>query len=125
MVFIQRNENGIPDKETHITNYKLNFTTMNTYMVIIQLPKQLTDEFLSLVPMQRECINELMNEGKILQYSLAIDRSNLWLTISAHSKAQAVDIVSSFPLIGYMKPHFIELALYNSISTELPKLIMN
>lgn len=98
---------------------------MNTYMVIIQLPKHLNEEFLARVPEQRLCINELMNEGKVLQYALAIDRSSLWLTISAFTKAEAMEIVATFPLIDYMKPQFVELAFYNSISTELPKLIMN
>ncbi len=98
---------------------------MNTYMITIELPKHLTEDFLALVPEQRLYINDLMNEGKILQYALAIDRSSLWVTISAHTKAEAMELVASFPLIDYMKPHFTELAFYNSISTELPKLIMN
>jgi hypothetical protein len=98
---------------------------MNTYMVTIELPGELTEEFISLVPKQRAHINGLMNEGKILQYSLAIDRSNLWLTVSAPTRAKAKAIVSSFPLIDYMKPRFVELAIYNSVSWDLPKLIMN
>ncbi|MES2593510.1 MAG: muconolactone Delta-isomerase family protein [Bacteroidota bacterium] len=98
---------------------------MNTYMVSIQLPDELTEDFISLIPKQREMIDELMNEGKILQYALAIDRSKLWITLSADSKKDVLVIISAFPLIDYMKPNVFELAFYNSISTELPKLIMN
>lgn len=98
---------------------------MSAYMVMIQLPKELSVEFIALIPAQRAKIDELMDQGKILQYALAIDRSTLWVTISAKSEAIAKSIVSSFPLIDYMKPKFFELAFQSSVSTELPKIIMN
>ena len=98
---------------------------MSTYMISIQLPDELTEEFISLIPKQRERIDELMNEGIILQYALAIDRSKLWITLTAKSKLKAMDILATFPLIDFMNPKFFELAFHNSVSTELPKLIMN
>jgi len=94
-------------------------------MVMIQLPKELTREFISLIPKQRTRINELMDEGKILQYALSVDRSKLWVTVVAASEIKAKEIITSFPLIHYMKPEFFELAFQNSVSTELPKIIMN
>ena len=94
-------------------------------MVIIDLPTRLTKEFIALIPKQRSHIDKLMDQGKILQYALAIDRSKLWVTISAESESKAKEIISSFPLIDYMEPEILELAFYNSISTDLPKLIMN
>jgi len=36
-----------------------------------------------------------------------------------------MDIIATFPLINYMNPTIYELAFHNSISNELPKLIMN
>ena len=98
---------------------------MNTYMISIELPKELTSEFIALIPKQRARVDALMDEGKILHYSLAIDRSQLWVTLLARSEKQAMDIISTFPLIHFMKPEIFELAFYNSVSTELPKLIMN
>lgn len=98
---------------------------MNAYMVMILLPKELSVDFIALIPSQRAKIDELMDQGKILQYALAIDRSTLWVTVSANSETIAKTIISSFPLIDYMKPKFFELAFQSSISTELPKIIMN
>jgi muconolactone delta-isomerase len=94
-------------------------------MISIELPTELTQEFISLIPKQRARVDKLMDEGKILHYSLALDRSQLWVTISAKSENAAMDIISTFPLIHYMKPEIFELAFHNGISTELPKLIMN
>jgi muconolactone delta-isomerase len=94
-------------------------------MISIKLQNELTDDFISLIPKQRKIINELMDEGKVLQYSLALDRSQLWVIVSANSETKAMDIISTFPLIKYMKPKIFELAFHNSLSNELPKLIMN
>lgn len=98
---------------------------MNTYMICIDFPTELTHEFISLIPKQRTRVDELMDEGKILHYSLAIDRSKLWVTVVAQSENRALDIIASFPLIHFMKPEIFELAFHNSISNDLPKLIMN
>lgn len=98
---------------------------MNTYMICIGLPKEITQEFISLIPKQRKKINELMDEGKILHYSLAIDRSKVWVTLIASSENKAMDLLATFPMIHFMKPEIFELAFHNSVSNELPKLIMN
>lgn len=98
---------------------------MNLYMITTKLPSVITEDFVKLIPKQRAQVNRLMDEGKIMQYSLAMDRSFLWITISAASEQDVMDILSTFPLIHYMKPRISELAFYNSVSTELPKLIMN
>jgi len=98
---------------------------MNTYMISISLPTELTEAFIQLIPKQRKRINELMDEGKILQYSLAMDRSKVWVTLIASSEKKAMDLLATFPLIHYMKPEIFELAFHNSVSNELPKLIMN
>ena len=94
-------------------------------MINIKLPNELTEEFVRLVPEQRMQVNRLMDEGKILQYSLAADRTTLWVIIAATSEKRVMDILSTFPLIHYMNPTIIPLAFHNSVSNELPKLIMN
>lgn len=98
---------------------------MNTYMVSIKLPDELTEEFVALIPKQRACIDKLMDNGKVLQYSLSLNRTQLWVILVADSEKKAMDIISSFPLIHFMKPTIIELAFHNSVSNDLPKLIMN
>jgi muconolactone delta-isomerase len=98
---------------------------MNTYMVNIQLPLTFTEQFLSLIPQQKAKIDQLMNEGKIIQYSLSADRSLLWVIIMGDSEKNINDILSSFPLINFMKPKIHELLFHHSNSIALPKLIMN
>ena len=94
-------------------------------MIDIKLPEEMTEEFLSLIPKQRACVDKLMDEGKILQYSLSYNRSQLWVIMVAASKRNAKDIILTFPLINFMQPTITELAFHNTVSNDLPKLIMN
>lgn len=98
---------------------------MKTFMFSIKLPTELTKEFLSLIPKQRTKIDKLMEEGKVIQYSLSLDRSHLWMTVAANSEKKAMDVFYTFPLVDFMRPTIFELAFHNSISNQLPKLIMN
>lgn len=98
---------------------------MNTYMISIGLPAEITEEFVALIPKQRKKIDKLMDQGIVLNYSLAIDRSKVWVTLLASSENKAMDILATFPMIHFMKPEIMELAFHNSVSNELPKLIMN
>jgi muconolactone delta-isomerase len=98
---------------------------MNPYMVTIKLPVKLSEDFIKLIPSQRAHIDKLMDEGKVLQYSLATDRTVLWVTILAESETKVEQLLESFPLFEYMNPVIRELAFHNSVSNELPKLIMN
>ena len=94
-------------------------------MIDIKLPEEMTEELLSLIPKQRACVDKLMDEGKILQYSLSYNRSQLWVIMVAASKRNAKDIILTFPLINFMQPTITELAFHNTVSNDLPKLIMN
>jgi muconolactone delta-isomerase len=94
-------------------------------MVIIKLPGKLTEDFITLIPRQRARIDELMNEGVILQYSLSLDRSLLWVIVSATTERKVLDIISTFPLIHFMNPTVYPLAFHHSHSIDFPKLIMN
>ncbi len=98
---------------------------MKEYMINIKLPQQLKKDFVALIPKQRVQVNKLMEEGKIIQYALAADRSLLWITMIAKSQREVMDILSTLPLIHYMNPEIHALAFHNSISNDLPKLIMN
>lgn len=83
---------------------------MKNYMVDIALPDVLSEEFLATIPKQRATVNQLMNDKIILSYSLAMDRSKLWTVIRAESESDVFDVLSEFPLIGWMRFDIYELA---------------
>jgi len=98
---------------------------MKQYMINIKLPQTLTEEFVQLIPKQHSRINQLMDQGKIFTYSLSADRTRLWVIVKAKSEKEVMDLLSTFPLIGFMSPEITELAFYMSEPVGMPKLIFN
>jgi muconolactone delta-isomerase len=98
---------------------------MNHYLVVIDLPGELSNEFLALIPEQRRHVNTLMGEGKVLQYSLAADHSRIWTTVFADSDKQAREIVGSFPLARFMQFSVRELAFHLHAGRNLLHVSLN
>lgn len=98
---------------------------MKTYMVDVQLPEYLDEEFISLVPDQRMAINRMMEKGVVSTYSLSMDRSKIWITINAQSERQVKDILQKMPLYRHMSIMIHELAFSETPSMALPQPSMN
>ena len=98
---------------------------MATYKAEIELLKAFTIEFSKLIPEQRRMVDELMNEGLIVSYGLAMDRSKLWIVFEAKNLETVYDTLRSFPLYDFMKPDVFELAFYDTIHSGFPQLSYN
>lgn len=98
---------------------------MNQYLVDIDLPSPPSDEFIQLIPEQRSKVNALMGEGKIASYALSMDRSRLWVIVNAETPHEARDIVSSFPILAFIKFRMHELAFHNSVRIIRPQFSLN
>ena len=99
--------------------------TLDTFQVHITLPDVFTRRFASLIPQQRERVNQLLQERVILNYALDIDRSHLWVTIQAKDQQTIMDVLATFPIIKDVKVEIFELAFFDSAPMGLPELIMN
>lgn len=85
-----------------------------TFMIEFELPEQLTEEFLALIPQQRYVVNQMMAGGKLRSYSLAMDRSRLWAVVNADSEFEALEMIAQMPLTDFMVPHVSELMFHNA-----------
>ena len=83
-------------------------------MVEFKLPSVLTEDFIRLIPRQREFVTFLLAEGKIKSYSLALDKSRLWVVFAAETEFEVLETISQFPLTDYMTPNISELAFHNA-----------
>ncbi len=99
--------------------------TLDTFQVHITLPDVFTRRFASLIPQQRERVNQLLQERVILNYALDIDRSHLWVTMQAKDQQTIMDVLATFPIIKDVKVEIFELAFFDSAPMGLPELIMN
>lgn len=90
------------------------------FMIEIDLPEDPGPEFFSLIPEQRAAINQMMEDGKILSYSLSEDRAKLWVVVAAESEFEALDYVADFPMVAFMTPFVTELMFHNMVSLMMP-----
>jgi hypothetical protein len=97
----------------------------NTYLAHITLPDELNMAFYSLIPKQRLVVNSLMKENIIISYSLDMERKNVWVFIKAETEQEVMDVLSTFPIIKYVKVNIHELAFHDTAHLALPELIMN
>ena len=79
------------------------FRPLHDFMANIALPSDPPEEFFSLIQAQRVHIDTMIRKGVITSYSLSLDRSRLWVTLRAHSKEDAAEMVANFPLITWME----------------------
>jgi muconolactone delta-isomerase len=98
---------------------------MNHYIVTISLPWNPDEEFMALIPQQKAQVDGLMNVGVITSYSLSIDRTQLWVTLTAESEGKAHKIIDKFPLRKYMDVRVTELMFHNTLAFSAPQMFLN
>ncbi len=97
----------------------------STFLVHVTLPEVFTPRLVALIPKQRSMINDLLERRIVLNYSLDMNRHNLWVFIEARSENEVLDIVTAFPIINEVQFKVHELAFYDTTPVGLPELIMN
>lgn len=98
---------------------------MTQYMAEIDLPKQYSVEFVSLIPEQRATVSKLLKKGVILNYSLAMDRSKLWVILEAKDKLEARNIIGSFPIFNHIRVKIFDLMFNQVTANIIPQLWLN
>ena len=94
-------------------------------MVEIELPGVFTAEFASLIPAQRARINMLIHDGNIKSYTLALDRSRLWVVMVGDDESKIEHILDSFPIMPYCQANIHELMFHDSAVHEMPRISLN
>jgi muconolactone delta-isomerase len=98
---------------------------MNQYLVDLNLPYELTDEFMALIPSQRAHVDQMMADGILSSYALSSDRRKIWAIIVAESEMEVDSALQSMPLISYMESTIYQLAFYNVAGSGLPSISLN
>lgn len=95
------------------------------FMVDIDLPFPFDNEFVSLIPKQRDVINKLMSERVITSYAVSVEDGKLWTTVLAESEEKVIDILLEFPIIDLIEYKISKLAFHNSIGFTVPQFSLN
>lgn len=98
---------------------------MREFMVELDIPKMLPNSFVDLVPVQRETVVELLEDNKITSYTLAVDRSKLWIIVNAAHKTEVMDILDLLPLTKFLTYQIFELMFHNKQDVDIPQPSLN
>ena len=91
-----------------------------TFMIEFELPDTFSEAFLALIPQQRLFIDNLLADGTVKSYSLALDRSRLWTVLIAESEIEVVEIIKTMPLRDHMLAHISQLMFHNVAEQMVP-----
>jgi hypothetical protein len=98
---------------------------MNEYMIIVRFNASFSEEFIALIPNQREQIDRLMEKRIITSYSLSADRGILWVTLLATSLEAVEKTLRMMPLFKFMHYDVVELMFHHSPVHQHMHLSMN
>ncbi len=94
-------------------------------MVEAELPYYKDEEFINLIPRQRQMIGRLLQAGVIATFSLNLDRTKMWMVIFAENEDGALQILEKFPMYRFMTIELHGLSVTDRAPAAAPPLVMN
>lgn len=85
------------------------------FMVTFQIPDPMPDELIESIPDHRNHINNMLAAGKIVSYTLSMDRTNLWAIFQSDSIYDLEQSIESLPLIEFLTYEYHEIMFHNAM----------
>jgi len=98
---------------------------MKEFMASISFPGEISEEYIKLIPAQKEYMNKLVTQKKITSYALSTDRKKFWITFSAESEQKVWQLLVGFSLYKYMEIDIDELLFHENTKLFFPQLFFN
>lgn len=81
-------------------------------------------EMEEMIPRQRLVVDRLFDQGVLITYTLAADKSKLWAVIQADSESELLSYIESFPMTNYSDYTYNEVMFHDS-SQFIPSISLN
>ncbi len=95
------------------------------YMVDFTMPAVLTERFTSRIPDQRALVNKYFTDGKLVSYSVSLEKLKVWAVFIAESEEEVLELIRAMPLTRYMQHDISVLTFYNILTSRVPNFSMN
>lgn len=83
-------------------------------MVDFTLPRELSREFMDLIPFQRAVVDRYLSDGSLVNYALALEQAKLWAIFNANSEMEVLEMLTDFPLTPFMQIEINELTSFST-----------
>jgi hypothetical protein len=98
---------------------------MEMFMVEMEFPYYKDEEFMALIPRQRDQIGTLLQTGVLTSFSLNHERTKAWVVMAAQNEAAAMSVIEQFPLYKFINFDLQSLVAFDRAAFSLPPLVMN
>lgn len=98
---------------------------MNQFMVEISLPAYMSSELIAIIPQQRKLVNKLFQQGVITNYSLALDRSKIWVIFNCANILDVSEYLEQFPISPFVDTYIQELAFSEQLDFSITTMSLN
>src|SRR4051812_39618086 len=95
------------------------------FMVEMDLPEEIDEDFMKMIPSHRAYISQLINDGIIQSYSINNDRTIGWIIFTCEGIDEVFEIIEQFPISKFISVQVHELMVHDSESYRFPKMHMN
>lgn len=89
---------------------------MDCFMVELTLPEILSKEYILQIPKQKKLINKLILKGIISSYTVAYDRSRIWIVVKVKSISSCKKVLQMMPIYRFTNCSIYEIAIHKIIS---------
>ena len=98
---------------------------MKEFMASITFSGVIAEEYIELIPAQKDYISRLVSQKKITSYGLSTDRTKFWVTFSAESEQEVWRLLVGFSLYKFMEVEIDELLFHQNTKLFFPQLSFN
>lgn len=95
------------------------------FMVECAVPAQLSEEFVRRIPAQQALVKRMLVDGTLASYSLALDRSKLYMILNARDTATVYETINGMPLGRYIEPTVIHELLFHNTAAAVMHFSLN
>jgi muconolactone delta-isomerase len=103
----------------------MNEETENYYMIDMRLPEVLDQELMDLVPQQRAFVNRLFQAGRMITYSLSLEKGRLWAIMKAESHLEILEMLSTMPIAPFVESEICPLTFHQAATFMAPRFSVN
>ena len=98
---------------------------MASFFFQLELPP-FTMEMMAVIPEHREQVNTMFSEGKMLSYSVSMNRNMIWFVVNAEDEQHAMESVLSLPLYPWFTDEMCTpLLFHNTLPASMPGIFLN
>jgi muconolactone delta-isomerase len=108
-----------------ITYSQIKKKKIMVYMVEINLPYEIDNNFMRKIPSHSAFISVLINKGKIQSYTINEERNKGWIIFNTETEAETEKIIHQLPLYEFITYNIHSTLVHDSEIFRFPKMHMN